>query len=195
MIKPLKINHVIGINSAFSYTVLTDVKTGDSVLLHIEGPMSFEFSKKLVKQNLDLKISGAFEGTFKIMHGITISLKKILYTLDMRHTSTPIVFVEFALDRSNGKEIAVKSTVNVPFVVKSAVEVTLTTSLFHSTMNVLALPSTPYERRFKGYSEFNWVENNFKCNLYWDAEKENDKKIGFTTKYALDTTAFKFVVQ
>lgn len=195
MIKPLKINHVIGINSAFSYSLLTDVRSGELVLLHIEGPLSFDFSRKLVQQNLDLKISGAFDGTIKIMHGITMSLKKMQYTFDMRHTSTPIVFVEFVLDRSNGKEIAVKSTVNVPFVIESAMEATLTTSLLHSTMNVLALPSTPYARRFKGYSDFNWVENNFKGDLYWNAEKDNEKKIGFTTKYALDTTAFKLIIQ
>ncbi|CAL4099044.1 unnamed protein product, partial [Meganyctiphanes norvegica] len=195
MIKPLKIHHVFRINSAFSYSVLTDVNSDGKVLLHIEGPLSFAFSKTLVQQNLDLKISGAFEGTFKIMHGITMTLQKIQYLVDVRHSSTPIVFVDLVLDGSNGNEIALKSTVNVPFVTESEMAATVTTSLIHSTMNTVALPNTPYARRFKGYADFNWVENNFKGDLYWDAEKNTDMKIGFTTKYALDTTAFKFIIQ
>merc|ERR1712142_867869 len=190
VIKPLKINHVFGINSAFSYNLVTDVTSGESVLLHIEGPLSFVFSNVMIKQNLDLKISGAFDGTFKIMHGITMSLKKILYTVDMRHGNTPIVVIEFGLGVSGEKGIEIKSIVNVPFVIESDVAAAITTSLIHTTVNAMVLPSTPYAHKFKGYADFNWIENNFKGDLYLD-----EMKFGLTTKYALDTTAFKFIIQ
>ena len=195
MIKTLKINHVFGINSAFSYQILTDIKTGDLVLLHIEGPVAFEFSNILVKQNLNIKISGAFEGTIKIMHAITMSLNEIQYTVDMRHGTNPIVVIDIGVGIIVEEGIDVKSMINVPFVIESDLAATITTSLIHSTIKTLALPSTPYARRFKGSAEFNWVENNFKGDLYWDAEKDNDMKIELTTKYALDTSALKFVIQ
>ena len=194
MIKSLKINHVFGINSAFSYQILTDIKSGDLVLLHIEGPVAFEFSTEMVKQNLNIKISGAFEGTIKIMHAIIMTLNEIKYTVDMRHGTNPIVVIDIGVGVSVENGINVKSLINLPFVIESDVAATITSSLIHSTIKTLALPSTPYARRFKGSAEFNWVENNFKGDFYWDAEKD-DMKVELTTKYALDTTAFKFVIQ
>ena len=195
LIKPLKLTNEFGISNAFSYSFLTDVTSGEAVVLHVEGPLTLAFSRSLVQQNIDLKISGAFDGAFKVMQGITLSLEKIQFVVDARHTSTPIVLVDIALDRTNTNEVAGKVIVNVPLVIESEVAATISTSLIHSTLNSLVLPRTDYARRFKGYADFNWVENNFKGELFWDAEKDNDKKVGLSTKYALDTTAFKFLLQ
>ena len=125
----LKINHVMGINNALSYYVHTGVNSGGHVLLHIEGLLAFEFSKALVKHILDLKISGAFGGTIKIMHVIAMTPKHIQYNLDMMLGTTPILVIDIGLGISGEKGIEVKSVVNMPFGILSNVAATITPSL------------------------------------------------------------------
>ncbi|CAL4060730.1 unnamed protein product, partial [Meganyctiphanes norvegica] len=197
-INPLKFENVFGFREAFAYSLLTDVTSKDSLLLRMEGTSAWDMTihRLFMKEILDLKISGAFDGTYKILREITLSDEKFQYTFDVSHTTTPIVFVELVLDGTNTEDVLGKIILNVPLVIESELASTISSSLIHSTLNSLVLPNTVYERRFKGYADFNLVENNFKGELFLNAEKDMDQKVELSTKFVLlDTAPLKVNLQ
>ena len=192
--KTMKFNNVINAIEFLNYKIMTDMLVDNKALLHIEGPVSLQYSQKMIKNNVDLKISGAFDGTLKVMNAALLSLEKIQWNLDMRHSATPITLIDISFDRTNKAETTFKAIVHVPILIKAEYGATVTSGLIHTTMNTFILP-TSVAQRFKGYAEMNLKDQKLKADFYWDAEKDTNKKIGLTAGLFTDTTLGKVLVQ
>lgn len=190
----MKFNNVINVVEFLNYKIMTDMLVDNKALLHIEGPVSWQFSKKMIKNNIDLKISGAFDGTLKVMNAALLSLEKIQYNLDMRHSATPITLVDIIVDRTNTAQTTFKAIVHVPVLIKAEYGATVTSGLIHTTMNTFILPAS-VARRFKGYAEMNLIDQKLKADFYWDAAKDTNKKIAITTGLITDSSLGKVLVQ
>merc|ERR1711970_1325210 len=193
--KTLKINHAIEGVEFLSYKLMTDVLMDKTALVHVEGPVSFKVSEAMVKYNIDLKASGAFDGNIKIMHSALISLEKTQFIVDMRHATTPLVFADILVDRTNAAETTAKAIIHLPVVVKAEYAAVISSGLIHTTMNTFVLPTTALARRFKGYADWNLAENTIKADLLWDAEKDPEKKLSLTSAYMIDTAVGKILVK
>ena len=167
----------------------------NTALVHVEGPVSCQFSNALMKYNIDLKMSGAFEGAIKVMHAALISLEKTQFTIDMRHATTPLVFVDIIADRTNAAETTAKAIIHLPVVVKAEYAAVISSGLIHTTMNTFVLPTTSVARRFKGYADWNLAEKMIKADFFWDAEKDANKKLSLTSGYLINTSVGKILVQ
>ena len=167
----------------------------DTALARIEGPVSCQFGNAMMKYNIDLKIAGAFDGTIKFMHAALFSLEKTQLTIDMRHANTPLLFVDILADRTNVAEITAKAVIHLPIVLKAEYAAAINSGLIHTSMNTFVLPTTSLARRFKGYIDWNLKEQKVKVDFNWDAEKDNNKKLSFTTGYMVDTSMRKILVQ
>merc|ERR1711970_1374185 len=193
--KTLKINHAIEVVEFLSYKLMTDVLMDKTALVHVEGPVSFKVSEAMVKYNIDLKASGAFDGNIKIMRSALISLEKTQFIVDMRHATTPLVFVDIIADRTNAAETTAKAIIHLPVVVKAEYAAVISSGMIHTTMNTFVLPTTSVARRFKGYADWNLTDKKIKADFFWDAEKDANKKLSLTSAYLIDTSMGKILVQ
>merc|ERR1711970_1544346 len=193
--KTLKINHAIEVVEFLSYKLMTDVLMDKTALVHVEGPVSFKVSEAMVKYNIDLKASGAFDGNIKIMHSALISLEKTQFIVDMRHATTPLVFADILVDRTNAAETTAKAIIHLPVVVKAEYAAVISSGLVHTTMNTFVLPTTSLARRFKGYAEWNLTDKKIKADFFWDAEKDANKKLSLTSAYLIDASMGKIMIQ
>ena len=192
--KSLKINHVIEVVEFLNFKIVTDVVMDTTALVHIEGPVSFHLSKAMMKYNIDLKVSGAFDGTMKVFNCALLSLAKSQFTIDMRHATTPLVFVDIIVDRTNVADTTAKADIHLHPVVKAEYAVVISAGLIHTSMNAFVLPTTSIARRFKGYADLNLAEKKVKTDFYWDAEKDANKKLSFTAGLTVDTSMRKVLV-
>merc|ERR1711970_908512 len=193
--KTIKFHNVINVVDFLSYNVIADIFMDNTALLHIEGPIILQLSKALIAHNMDLKISGAFDGTIKVMHAALLSLEKIQYTLDMRHAATPITLIDINLDWAKASEVTAKAIIHVPVLVKAEYAATVTPAIVHVSMNHLIIPTTSLARRFKGYAEFNAETLKLKSDLYWDAEKDMDKKLALNAGFKADSSLGRLLIQ
>ncbi|CAL4104941.1 unnamed protein product [Meganyctiphanes norvegica] len=193
--KTLKFNNVIEVVGFLNYKLITVVHLDNTALVHIEGPVSCQYGNAMMKYNIDLKIAGAFDGTIKFMHAALFSLEKTQLTIDMRHANTPLLFVDILADRTNVAEITAKAVIHLPIVLKAEYAAAINSGLIHTSMNTFVLPTTSLARRFKGYIDWNLKEQKVKVDFNWDAEKDNNKKLSFTTGYMVDTSMRKILVQ
>merc|ERR1711970_573467 len=193
--KTIKFHNVINVVDFLSYNVIADFFMDNTALLHIEGPIALQLSKALIAHNMDLKISGAFDGTIKVMHAALLSLEKIQYTLDMRHAATPITLIDINLDWAKASEVTAKAIIHVPVLVKAEYAATVTPAIVHVSMNHLIIPTTSLARRFKGYAEFNAETLKLKSDLYWDAEKDMDKKLALNAGFKADSSLGRLLIQ
>ncbi|CAL4232939.1 unnamed protein product [Meganyctiphanes norvegica] len=193
--KTLKFSNIINVVEFLNFIITTDLHMDNTALLHIAGPVALQFSKAMIKQNIDLKISGSFDGTIKVMNALLLSLEKTQFTLDMRHSTTPITMIDIIIDRTNAAETTAKAIIHVPVLVKAEFAAVVTSGLLHTTMNTFILPTTSLARRFKGYADLNLVDQNLKTDFYWDAEKDNTKKLALTTGIKADSSLRKVLVQ
>ncbi|CAL4184411.1 unnamed protein product, partial [Meganyctiphanes norvegica] len=193
--KSLKFNNVIEVIEFLNYKIITDVHMDDTALVHIEGPVFCQFGNAMMKYNIDLKMSGAFDGVIKFMNAALISLEKTQFTIDMRHATTPLVFVDILADRTNAAETTAKAVIHLPIVLKAEYAAALSSGLIHTSMNTIVFPTTSIARKFKGYADLNLKEQKFKADFYWDAEKDTNKKLSLITGYMVDTSMRKILVQ
>merc|ERR1711970_1050428 len=193
--KTFKINHVVEVVEFLNYKLIADVFIDNAALVHVEGPVSCQFTNAHVKYNIDLKVSGAFDGNIKIMHAALISLEKTQFTVAMRHAASPLVFVDIIADRTNAAETTAKAVIHLPVFVKAEYAAVISSGLIHTTMNTLVLPTTSIARRFKGYADWNLTDKKIKADFFWDAEKDANKKLSLTSTYLIDTSMGKILVQ
>merc|ERR1711970_510910 len=193
--KTFKINHVVEVVEFLNYKLIADVFIDNAALVHVEGPVSCQFTNAHVKYNIDLKVSGAFDGNIKIMHAALISLEKTQFTVAMRHAASPLVFVDIIADRTNAAETTAKAIIHLPVVVKAEYAAVISSGMIHTTMNTFVLPTTSVARRFKGYADWNLTDKKIKADFFWDAEKDANKKLSLTSAYLIDTSMGKILVQ
>ena len=193
--KTLKFNHVIEVVEFLNYNIITDVIMDKKAILHIEGPVSCKIANMMMKYNIDLKVSSAFGGNIKVVHAAMLSLAKTQFTIDMKYATTPLVFVDIIVDRTNAAETTANAVIHLPMVVKAEYAAVINSGLIHTSMNIFVLPTTLVARRFKGYADLNLAEKKVKAELFWDAEKDANKKLSLTTSFTVDSSMRKILIQ
>ena len=155
------------------YNTEAVVMRGIQTLVQLQGPVTYIISPSLTKLGANIKINNLY----KFVSFLEFGEGTQAVLLEIRKQEQVILSVEGNVKTLSSQGPLIQARVNLPILLDSKTELTITEHVIHISTNTLLLPSSSFPRRVKAFMDINWDNKQGQVMVLWNANQDPSKKI------------------
>ncbi|XP_042241489.1 vitellogenin-like [Homarus americanus] len=163
-----------------SYMVEAALKHGESVILHVQGPLTLRLTSQVVQLQTDMKITTMTSQQLKLTSMFFFGENKQMLSIVVS-TQEPIFILEWNMKSGSSQGTVIGVRFLLPALIDNKVDAIIQERLGHVSFNTQLLPKSSSARRIKGFTDIDLQNKKWTADFSWDADNDQNKKISLDT--------------